>query len=198
MKSDRKQQILEVLASELEAKPGLRITTAGLAATLGVSEAALYRHFPSKAKMFDGLIDFAEHSVFGLVNRILEEEPDGLARCAQICRVVLVFAERNPGIARVLVGDILIGEHERLRARTAQFFERLETQFRQILREAELRDGAQPARADRHAAAGLLVAVLGGRLAQFVRSAYRSSPHAGWDPQWDMLAKGIFSKAAAP
>jgi TetR/AcrR family transcriptional regulator len=193
VRTGRKQQILEVLASELEAKPGSRITTAGLAATLGVSEAALYRHFPSKAKMFDGLIDFAEQSVFGLVNRILEEERDGLQRCAQVCRVVLVFAERNPGITRVLMGDILMGEHERLRARTHQFFDRLETQLRQILREASVGEGPQVERADLHAAAALFTATLTGRMAQFVRSNYRISPHEGWPRQWEMLARATFA-----
>lgn len=196
MRTGRKQQILEVLASELEARPGERITTASLAATLGVSEAALYRHFPSKAKMFDALIDFAEESVFGLVNRILEEERDGLARCERLTSLVLRFAERNPGIARVLMGDILVGEAERLRARVSQFFDRLETQFRQILRESLVVNGPQPDRADVHAAASLLVAAVSGRLAQFGRSGYRASPHDGWQDQWPMLARGVFTHHA--
>ena len=196
MRTGRKQQILEVLASELEARPGERITTASLAATLGVSEAALYRHFPSKAKMFDALIDFAEESVFGLVNRILEEERDGLARCERVASLVLRFAERNPGIARVLMGDILVGEAERLRARVSQFFDRLETQFRQILRESLVVSGPQPDRADVHAAASLLVAAVSGRLAQFGRSGYRASPHDGWQDQWPMLARGVFTHHA--
>jgi len=97
VKSSRKQQILEVLATELETRPGSRITTASLAAAVGVSEAALYRHFASKAKMFDALIDFADESVFGLANRILGETADASLRCARICSVVLRFAERNPG-----------------------------------------------------------------------------------------------------
>lgn len=192
MKSARQQQILEVLATELETRPGARISTASLAAALGVSEAALYRHFASKAKMFDALIDFAEESVFGLANRILADTPDAAARCGQICGVVLRFAEKNPGITRVLMGDILVGEHERLRGRVAQFFERLETQLRQVLRDSLLAAGAQPDRAMVNAAASLLIACVTGRLAQFVRSAYRQSPSAQWDEQWQMLARGIF------
>lgn len=192
MSGERRQQILEVLARELEARPGARMTTAALAAQVGVSEAALYRHFPSKAKMFDALLDFAEQSVFGLVSRILEDEPDGLQRCGKICDLVLVFAARNPGITRILMGDILTGEHERLRSRANQFFDRLETQFRSVLRDALLADGPKPDRADVNAAAGLMVATLSGRLARFVRSAWRLPPHQDWEQQWSMLAKGIF------
>ena len=197
MSGERRQQILEVLARELEARPGARLTTATLAARLGVSEAALYRHFPSKAKMFDALIDFAEDSVFGLITRILDHEPDGLQRCAKICELVLVFAARNPGITRILTGDILTGEHERLRGRVNQFFERLETQLRSVLRDALLSDGCMPDRAEVNAAASLLVAAVAGRLAQFVRSAWRVPPQQAWDQQWPMLARAIFSQPAA-
>lgn len=192
MKTARQQQILEVLATELETRPGDRISTARLAAALGVSEAALYRHFASKAKMFDALIDFAEETVFGLANRILEETQDAVTRCGRIASVVLRFAEKNPGITRVLMGDILVGEHERLRARVAQFFDRLETQFRQVLRDSLLVAGAQPDRALVNAAASLITASITGRLAHFVRSAYRQSPSAQWEDQWQMLAQGIF------
>lgn len=190
--SERKRQILEVLARELESRPGSRITTATLAAAVGVSEAALYRHFPSKAKMFDALIDFADEAVFGLANRILAETDDAASRCGQLCAVVLRFAERNPGIARVLIGDVLVGEHARLRARVAQFFERLETQLRQVLRDSLLAPGPQPDRALVNAAANLLTAAVAGRMAQFVRSGYRQSPAALWTEQWQMLAAGIF------
>jgi len=140
-RTDRRQQILEVLASELESNPGSRITTAALARAVGVSEAALYRHFASKAKMFEALIDFAEESVFGLVNKILEQQLDVTGKCEQIMQLLLGFSERNPGITRVLLGDALVGENERLRIRVAKFFERLETQIKQILREANLTDG---------------------------------------------------------
>ena len=140
-KIDRKQNILEVLARELESNPGSRITTAALAKAVGVSEAALYRHFASKAKMYEALIDFAEDTVFGLINKILEQEKTVEKRCERILLLVLGFAERNPGIARVLLGDALVGENERLRIRVAKFFERIETQLKQILREANLSGG---------------------------------------------------------
>lgn len=193
MRAGRKQQILEVLARELETRPGARLTTAALAAAVGVSEAALYRHFPSKAKMFDALIDFAEDSVFSLVSAIIAEQPSPAARCAQIGSVLLHFAERNPGITRILIGDILLGEHERLRARVTQFFDRLETQLRQILRDSTLSaSGPQPERATVSAAANLLTSVIIGRLGQFVRSGFRASPTAQWDDQWSMLERGLF------
>jgi AcrR family transcriptional regulator len=116
----RRQQILEALARELEQAPGQRITTAALARSVGVSEAALYRHFPSKARMFEGLLEFAEEAVFGRVARILEEAGDAPRRCGQILGLVLAFAERNPGITRILLGDALVGETPRLRARVDQ------------------------------------------------------------------------------
>ena len=140
-KLNRRQQILEVLASELETNPGLRITTAGLASAVGVSEAALYRHFASKAKMFEALIDFAEESIFGLINKIISNETDATLRCEKIIQLMLGFSEKNPGITRILIGDALLGENERLHARVMHFLDRLETQFRQILREANLGDG---------------------------------------------------------
>ena len=192
MRSGRRQQILEVLARELETKPGARLTTAGLAAAVGVSESALYRHFPSKAKMFDALIEFAEDAVFGLITRILQEQSDPVQRCAQIGSVVLQFAEKNPGIARILMGDILLGENERLRARVLQFFDRLETQVRQVLREATLTTGPQPDRSVILGAANLLCAVLIGRIGQYVRSGFRQPPTQYWPDQWGMLARAVF------
>ena len=130
-KPSRRQQILEALAHELEMNPGERITTAGLARAVGVSEAALYRHFPSKAKMFEGLIEFIEESIFSLINRILKEEESSIKRCENILSLLLGFSERNPGLTRILTGDVLTGETERLRLRVSQFFERLETQIKQ-------------------------------------------------------------------
>ncbi len=193
MRHGRRQQILEVLARELETRPGARLTTAGLAAAVGVSESALYRHFPSKAKMYEGLIEFAEETVFGLVSRILQSEPDPRRRCAQIGTVVLQFAEKNPGITRLLIGDVLLGEHARLHARVVQFFDRLETQLRQILREATLTAGPQPDRGAILASANLYGAVLLGRLAQFVRSGFRQLPTTYWAEQWPLLALSLFS-----
>ncbi|MCP4842184.1 MAG: nucleoid occlusion factor SlmA, partial [Halieaceae bacterium] len=140
-KSQRRQQILEALAQMLEASPGSRITTAGLARQVGVSEAALYRHFPSKTKMFEGLIEFIEETLFSRINLILTEEPTAALRCEKMIMLLLVFTERNPGLTRILTGDALAGETDRLHARVAQLFERFETQLKQVIREAELREG---------------------------------------------------------
>ena len=192
MKGARKQQILEVLASELETKPGSRITTAALAAAVGVSEAALYRHFPSKARMFEGLIEFAEDVIFTLFNQIMSEQREARTRCFHLTIALLRFAERNPGISRILMGDILVGEHQRLRVRVMQFYARIETQFKQALREANLADGEARDGAAVAATAGLLVAVVVGRLDQFVRSDFKASPSADWASQWRLLCVGIF------
>ncbi len=190
-KPNRKQQILEVLASELETNPGLRITTASLASAVGVSEAALYRHFASKAKMFEALIDFAEESVFGLINKIVSNETDATVRCDKIIRVMLGFSEKNPGITRILIGDALLGENERLHTRVVQFFERLETQLRQILREANLGDGPRPI-SDMEAAANQMLTYIEGKLSQFVRSSFTKKPTEHVDEQWAVLKKGLF------
>ena len=136
---------------------------------VGVSEAALYRHFPSKAKMFESLIEFAEESVFGLASRILAEEADATRRCERILTLLLTFSDRNPGITRVLLGEALVGEHERLRVRVSQFFDRFETQLKQILREAEQMSGLE-FRASVAAIANLMMAVVEGRMSQFSRS----------------------------
>ncbi len=188
MKPNRKQQILEVLASELETKPGSRITTASLAKAVGVSEAALYRHFASKAQMFDALIEFTENSIFGLVNRIIQDEPSVDVQCFQITNVVLKFAERNPGISRILTGEVLIGENDRLRQRVAQIFARLETQLNEILRHRAATSGSIKARASVAPLANLLVAVMSGRIAQYVRSEFRVLPSSHWQEQWPMIA----------
>ena len=125
----------------LESNPGGKITTAALAAEIGVSEAALYRHFPSKARMFEGLIDFMEDTIFSRISRILNEGSTALVQCEKIILLVLTFAEKNPGISRVLNGDALVGETERLRDRASQVFNRLDTQLKQIFREAEIKEG---------------------------------------------------------
>lgn len=189
-KPSRRQQILEALARQLEESPGERITTAGLAKAVGVSEAALYRHFPSKAKMFEGLIEFIEETVFGLTNRILQDEKSALGRIERIIILVLGFAERNPGITRLLTGDVLIGETERLRQRIGQFYERLETQLKQVLREGELNGELQLD--DRLAAmANLLIAFTDGKMQQFVRSGFQRSPVEMWSVQWPILLDSI-------
>lgn len=187
VKQSKRDAILQALASELEQNPGERITTARLAAGLGVSEAALYRHFPSKARMFEGLIEFAEETVFGLIRRILEEDKDAVSRCEKIIALLLGFSAKNPGISSVLVGSALTGETERLRQRVSQFFDRLETQFRQILRERELtmtQAGGRPV----NETANLLLSIVEGHLQQFVRSGYRQSPLQGWEQQWSLIA----------
>lgn len=190
-KPSRRQQILEALAHELEMNPGERITTAGLARAVGVSEAALYRHFPSKAKMFEGLIEFIEESIFSLINRILKEEESSLKRCENILSLLLGFAEKNPGLTRILSGDILTGETERLRIRVSQFYERLETQIKQVLREGEMNNELTltvPVQAQ----ANLLLAIVEGRIVQYVRSNFKRSPVESWNHQW-ALASSMFS-----
>lgn len=192
-KPSRRQQILEALANELETHPGERITTAGLARAVGVSEAALYRHFPSKAKMFEGLIEFIEESIFGLINHILKEEPSSLKRCENILSLLLGFSERNPGLSRILCGDVLTGETERLRTRVSQFYERLETQIKQVLREGEMNKELNltiPVQAQ----ANLLLAIVEGRTIQFVRSGFKRSPVEHWNNQWAVIAT-MFSES---
>ncbi|MFO8155119.1 MAG: nucleoid occlusion factor SlmA [Pseudomonadota bacterium] len=193
-RGQRRQEILETLARILEEQPGERITTAGLARAVGVSEAALYRHFPSKGKMFEALIEFAEEAVFGLINRIMDEQDDPRVRCEHAMSVLLGFAERNPGITRVLLGEALVGEGDRLRQRVDGFYDNLETRFKQILREGEstghLRIGT-PATAS----ANLLVSVAEGRMRQYLRSGFERAPTAQWDQQWSLLAGAIFASA---
>ncbi|OOZ37408.1 nucleoid occlusion factor SlmA [Solemya velesiana gill symbiont] len=190
-KTPRKQLILEALASELEKNPGVRITTASLAQACGISEAALYRHFASKAKMFEGLIGFAEEIVFARINQILEEDKNTRSRCAKVLYLLLAFSARNPGITRVLLGDALVGETERLHVRVEQFFSRLETQFRQILREARMRDESDSG-GDAETGAGLMLALVEGRMHQFLRTRFRVSPLDDWEGQWEMLDRVLF------
>jgi TetR/AcrR family transcriptional regulator len=193
-RNDRRQQILEAFALMLEESPGARITTAALARQVGVSEAALYRHFPSKAKMIEGLIEFMEASVFTRITRILEEETSAESRCRNLLWLLLTFAERNPGFARLLAGDALQGETERLRSRMRQFFDRLETQLRQILREGGAR-GDLAEEPPPHAAANLLLAVAEGRINQFVRSEFKAKPTLDWTNHWVILSGALFRSA---
>lgn len=187
----RQITILEALAHELETHPGGRITTAALAKSVGVSEGALYRHFPSKARMFEGLISFAEETVFTRINQILSEETEARIRCAKILYLMLGFADRNPGITRILLGDALIGERESLRRRTQQFFDRLTTQIKQVLRETDLR-GDSGLKVTAEAAASTLTAFAEGRLQQFQRSGFNESPINSWESDWQILEMGIF------
>jgi TetR/AcrR family transcriptional regulator len=187
----RKHAILEALARELESRPGSRITTAALAEAAGVSEAALYRHFASKAQMFEALIGFAEESVFARVNQILEEDMRAQARCQRLLFLLLGFAERNPGITRVLLGEVLVGENERLRVRVDQFFGRFETQLRQVLREAPLREGGD-APLGPEGSAELLLSLAEGRLHRYLRSGFSFSPVTGWEAQWTQVSRSLF------
>ncbi len=187
-RSNRKEQILQSLAQMLETSPGQRITTAKLAAEVGVSEAALYRHFPSKARMFEGLIEFIEDTLLSRINLILENEKETRNRIYNILTLLLAFAEKNPGITRILTGDALQGEQERLRERVQSLFEKLETQFKQVLRERKLREG-KAFTSEESVLANLFLAFVEGKMNQFVRSDFKAKPTTQFDKQWVELEK---------
>jgi len=189
-KNDRRTQILQALAQMLESSPGARITTAALAKQVGVSEAALYRHFPSKAKMFEGLIEFIEESLFTRIHRIVQEESDVLTRIEMILTLALGFAEHNPGMCRLLTADVLAGETDRLRIRIAQLFERIETQLKQVMREADLKQGLRPAMGVAPCA-DLLIALVEGKIRHYVRSDFKVAPTKVWPEQWSALAQNL-------
>ena len=190
--SARSQDILQALALMLETNRG-RITTAALASELGCSEAALYRHFPSKTKMFEGLIDFIEETIFARVNGILNDEPNATHQCFRIISLTLTFAEKNPGISRLLNGDALAGENERLQQRVAQLFNRLETQIKQLLREAELSQNLD-IKPSITVAVDFMMSLLEGKISQFVRSEFKQAPTTHWQQQWLVLSDTIFGK----
>ena len=196
-KVSRKDQILQALARMLEAAPGQRITTAALAREVGVSEAALYRHFPSKARMFEGLIKFIEDTLFARITRIINDEERAEVRCYKILLLLLTFCDKNPGMTRLLTGDALAGETERLRERIAQFFSRLEAQLKQVLREAQIRENLKTT-VSPTVLANLLLASIEGRLVQFVRSEFKVSPLNNWDLQWNFLSKNLLEPYVAP
>jgi TetR/AcrR family transcriptional regulator len=173
---ERRVQILQTLAGMLEQPGTERITTAALAARLEVSEAALYRHFASKAQMFEGLIDFIESSVFTLVNQITERESAGGAQAQKVVTVLLQFGEKNPGMTRVMVGDALVFEHERLVARMNQFFDRVESQLRISLRSAAEAAGSPTPTVEAQALASALVSLVIGRLHRYARSGFKRAP----------------------
>jgi TetR/AcrR family transcriptional regulator len=179
---ERRVQILQTLARMLEQPGAERITTAALAAQLQVSEAALYRHFASKAQMFEGLIEFIESSVFTLVNQLVEREPSPSLQAQRIVTVLLQFGEKNPGMARVMVGDALVFEHERLNARMNQFFDRVESQLRQSLRAAAEAAGSPTPTVDAQALASALVALIVGRLQRYARSGFKRAPTEHLEP----------------
>ena len=173
---ERRVQILQTLAGMLEQPGGERVTTAALAARLQVSEAALYRHFASKAQMFEGLIEFIESSVFTLINQIAEREPSGTMQAQKIVTVLLQFGEKNPGMTRVMVGDALVFEHERLVSRMNQFFDRVESSLRQSLRAAADAAGSSTPTVDANAQASALTAFVLGRLQRYARSGFKRTP----------------------
>ena len=182
----RKDQILQALAEMLEATPDNKITTAKIAAAVGVSEAALYRHFPSKTKMFEALITFAEEALFVRIGRVGEGSLSAIERCRALVRLYLEFCEKNHGISRLLTGGALTGESRQLHHRIAQLYDRLETQLRQYLREAELREGCRP-RLPVNTAANLMMAFAEGRVHQFCRSDFKNGPTENWQDQWEWL-----------
>ena len=174
-KGERRLEILKALAQMLEAPKWEKITTAALAEKLGVSEAALYRHFASKAQMYEGLIEFIESSVFTLANQITADESDGHRQCEKLVDMLLAFAEKNPGMVRVMTGDALVGEHERLQARMNQFFDRFEATLKQALRAAADGDAAV------RAATLLRYAI--GCLHQYAKSGFAKKPTESFNAQ---------------
>ena len=186
---ERKLQILQILAEMLESPTPEKITTAALAARLEVSEAALYRHFASKAQMYEGLIEFIETTLFGLINKI-SGEGQGIDQVRAITQMLLAFAERNRGMTRMLTGEVLVNEHARLQARMNQLMDRLEASLKQSLRiaasEAALQPGVEPG-----VVANLLLAYVQGRWQQFVKSGFKRLPLEQWDTQWRILTHGM-------
>lgn len=184
---ERKLQILQTVAEMLEQPKSEKITTAALAAKLDISEAALYRHFASKAQMFEGLIEFIEQTVFSLVNKISAEETDGLKQAEGIVALLLGFAQKNRGMTRVLIGDALVNENERLQLRINQFLDRIETTLKQSLRIATTQ-GSLPGDTDTGAMANLLVCYVIGRWQLFGKSGFTRDPMAQWPQQWALLS----------
>ena len=173
---ERRTQILQALAQMLEQPGAERVTTALLASKLGVSEAALYRHFASKAQMFEGLIDFIEQAVFTLINQIADKEGDGAQKAVHMVTVLLQFGEKNPGMCRVMVGDALVFENDRLHQRMNQFFDRIESALRQVLRASYQTNQSSTPTVDANARAVALVALALGNLQRFTRSGFKRSP----------------------
>ncbi|WP_130832748.1 nucleoid occlusion factor SlmA [[Erwinia] mediterraneensis] len=187
-KRNRREEILQSLAQMLESSDGSqRITTAKLAANVGVSEAALYRHFPSKTRMFDSLIEFIEDSLITRINLILKDEKETMTRLRLIVQLILGFGERNPGLTRILTGHALMFEQDRLQGRINQLFERIEVQLRQVMRERRMREG-EGFQIDEGVLASQLLAFCEGVLSRYVRSEFRYSPTADFDARWPLLA----------
>ena len=193
---EKRLQILQTLATMLENPKGEKITTAALAAHLGCSEAALYRHFASKAQMYEGLIQFIESSLFGLINQIASEENQGLRQVELILAMLLNFAQRNRGMTKVLIGDVLVNENERLQSHINQIHEKLEAALKQALRIAATQEqlGTQT---DFSALANLLLCYVVGRWLQYAKSGFTREPAADWAQQWPMLYVTCLSQGKA-
>jgi len=189
---ERKTQILHTLAQMLESPSAERITTAALAARLDVSEAALYRHFVSKAQMFEGLIDFIENSLFGLINRITSEEKSGVRQIEAMVALLLGFAQKNRGMTRVLIGDALVNEEERLQSRINQVHDRIEAALKQALRFGVTQQEFH-AELDVAAQANLLMSFVTGRWHQFAKSGFKRDPVELWAKQWRQLLEGVMA-----
>jgi len=189
---ERKDQILQSLAQMLENPAGQKVTTAALAARLGVSEAALYRHFKGKAEMFEGLIEFIEQELFGLINRIGEDETSGVRQLEAMIAVLLAFAQKNRGMTRVLIGDVLVNEDDRLQARINQLHDRLEAALKQALRfGVNQKEIAQEV--DVAAQANVLMSFVIGRWHLFAKSGFKRDPAELWAKQWRLLMEGIIT-----
>ena len=190
----RRETILQALAEMLEESPHKKITTAALAKKVGVSEAALYRHFPSKARIYEGLIDFIEDTLFSRISTIVKDAHDTQERCRMIITLLLSFSEKNPGLSRILSGDALTGETERLHTRINQLFTRIESQIKQVLREGELRENCRT-HLLASATAELLLVIAEGKIRQYVRSNFTSLPTNHWQQQWPALEEAIYLRA---
>ena len=187
-RGERKLQILQTLAQMLQNPRAEKITTAALAAKLDVSEAALYRHFASKAQMFEGLIEFIEESIFGLINKITTDEKSGVKQLEAMLTMLLSFAKKNPGMTRVLIGDALVNENERLQTRINQLHDRLEASIKQALRFASSQNEL-PADMDTAAQANLLMCYVTGRWHQYAKSGFEREPMEHWAGQWRELIR---------
>ena len=188
-KKNRKQDILQNLALMLEQELSERITTARLAKQVGVSEAALYRHFPSKARMYESLLDFAEENIFSRIQSIKTEDSGANKKIEKISLLVLGFCQKNPGISRLLTGEVLLGETQRLKDRIGQIFDRIEVELKQIHRDNAIKNNLSTQ--DSAAIAKLVSSIIEGKLQQYVRSRFRIDPLQHWDVQWRLVTEGI-------
>ncbi|GAA5113165.1 nucleoid occlusion factor SlmA [Orbus sasakiae] len=190
-RKNRKEDILQALATMLESNEGAqRITTAKLAATVGVSEAALYRHFASKTKMFESLIIFIEDILLSRINHILQEEKETETRLRLIVALILGFAEKNPGLTRIMTGHALMFEQEQLQERVSQLFDRIETQIKQVLRERKLREGTAYL-TDERILSSQILAFCEGMMSRYVRSGFKYLPTTDFEQRWSLLLKQL-------